>query len=128
MKRLIQIINRANFGRYASNRFIAQTALLLVVRVEKKDATAAYWLATLYWDGWEVPQNHQRALKLFHLAAGGNRKANCNLAVAYDNGLSVKINRAKAFTFFATAARLSAKEAMHAVGDMFQKGKALFRT
>ncbi|WP_345234016.1 tetratricopeptide repeat protein [Hymenobacter saemangeumensis] len=123
INRLVRTINRAYFGRYISKRFIGRVALLLEGLAQEGNALAAYWLATINWEGWGVPTNPEKALELFHLAAEhGNRVAQYNLGVAYDNGLGITKNQATAFGYFFESAKQGETEAMHSVGSMYYWG------
>ena len=126
MKHLIQVINRANFGRYTTNRFLADTAARLQLLAQAGDAQATYHLGMLHWDGWGVPQNKERGLALLRTAAeAGVLNAAYNLAVAYDNGYFVAKSHYKAFVYYAQAARLCSVEAMHAVGSFYYWGQGV---
>jgi TPR repeat protein len=129
MKHLIQVINRANFGRYSTNRFLARTATRLEPLAQAGNGLAMYHLGMLHWDGWGIPQNRERGLELLRAAAeAGVPIAIYNLAVAYDNGFwPAAINRPKAFMLFVKAAKLGYKDAMHSVGDMLISGEGTTR-
>jgi TPR repeat protein len=126
MKHLIQVINRANFGRYSTNRFLSQAAARLEVLGQAGNTQALYRLGMLYWDGRGIQQNRERGLELLHTAAeGGVLNAIYNLAVAYDNGYSVAKSYYKAFSYYAQAAQLGSVEAIHAVGSFYYWGQGV---
>jgi TPR repeat protein len=126
MKHLIQVINRANFGRYSTNRFLAHVAARLEPLAQAGNGLALYRLGMLHWDGWGIPQNRERGLELLRAAAkAGVLNAAYNLAVAYDNGYSVAKSYYKAFGYYAQAARLGSVEAIHAVGSFHYWGQGV---
>lgn len=126
MKHLIQVINRANFGRYSTKRYLARTAGRLELLARAGNAQAMYRLGMLHWDGWGIPQNRERGLELLHAAAAdGVLNAAYNLAVAYDNGYSVTKSHYEAFSYCAQAARLGSMEAMHAIGSFYYWGQGV---
>lgn len=125
-KRLIQLINRANFGRYTTNRFIGHVAAFLQSPVKEGDAIAGYWLGMLNWDGWGIPQNRKQALFLLQAAAeGGHRTAQHNLGVAYDNGYEVEKSYYKAFSYYSQAAHQGCKDSMHSLGSFYYWGQGV---
>lgn len=124
MKQLVQVINRATFGRYSTNRYLARTAARLELLVQAGNAQAMYRLAMLHWDGRGMPENRAQALPLLHAAAaGGVRSAIYNLAVAYDNGYGVAQSHYRSFQYYEQAAGLGDVEAMHAVGSFYYWGE-----
>jgi TPR repeat protein len=123
-KRLIQLINRANFGRYTTDRFISQIAVLLEIPAKEGDIIAIYWLGMLSWDGWGIPQNRERALSYLQTAAeGGHRTAQYNLGVAYDNGYNVEKSYYKAFLYYSQSAKQDCKDSMHCIGSLYYWGQ-----
>lgn len=125
-QQLIQLINRANFGRYTTNRFIGRVAASLQGLAKEGDAIASYWLGMLNWDGWGIPQNRQQALFLIQVAAeGSHRTAQHNLGVAYDNGYEVGKSYYKAFFYYSQAAQQGYKDSMHAIGSFYYWGQGV---
>ena len=128
MKHIIQVINRANFGRYSTNRYLASAAVQLELLVRSGNAQAMYRLGLLYWDGWGVAQDKARGIELFiAAAAGGICNAAYNLAIAYDKGYHVSQSYYQSFQYYAQAAKLGNIEAIHAIGSFYYWGQGVDR-
>ncbi|MCR5886364.1 sel1 repeat family protein [Hymenobacter sp. J193] len=126
LRRALRLIHRANFGRYATNRYIAQARTQLELVAKAGNSTAMYWLGMFYHDGWGVAQNDQLMIHwLKKAAAAGHRKAAYNIGVAYDTGTGVAKNLTKSFRYYHQAANAGKVEAMHATGTFYYWGEGV---
>lgn len=119
-KQLVQLLDRANFGRYSSRRYVVRVAQQLIRLAHTGDAQAQYHLGMLYWIGWGVDQDRSTALQLLQAAAGaGSGSAAFHLGVAYDNGKGVAKSYYRAFYWHSKAALLGCVKSMHCVGSFY---------
>ncbi|GAB3636384.1 hypothetical protein GCM10027422_19740 [Hymenobacter arcticus] len=126
MKELIQFINRTHFGQYSNKRLLTQAVARLEALAQKHNPQAMYRLGMLYWDGYGVPQDRERAIPLLQAAAEvGILNAVFNLAMAYDNGYGVAQSHYKAFQYYMQAARLGNARAIHAIGSFYCWGQGV---
>lgn len=127
-KAAIRVINRANFGRFTTSRYVACAAAVLKIGVARGETPAVYWLGMLQWDGWGVPKDREQALDLLRAAAtGGSLRATYNLAVAYDNGYDVAQSHYTAFRYYREAAGMGCVDSMCALGSFYLWGQGVER-
>ena len=91
-----------------------------VIRVEANDAIAIRELGGYYQDGTNgYPQNHAKALELFHRAAElGYAKAYNNIGYVYYNGIGVEVDEKEAKHYYELGAMRGDSTARHNLGEL----------
>jgi len=96
------------------------------MRAEQGDATAAYQLAGLYYQGRGVPQSYNDAVNWYREAAEqGNAKGEYGLGYMYYWGLGVQQDYAQAFQWCWKAADNGYAKAQYDLSFMYQKGEGV---
>ena len=87
-------------------------------RMELNDTTAIYNLGAFYTEGqYGLPQNHAKALELYHQAAElGHSEAYYNIGNGYAFGEGVDVDKKKAIHYWELAAMGGVTEARHNLG------------
>jgi len=96
---------------------------------EQGDASAQYFLGSMYALGDGVPENDAEAVKWFRLAAEqGNARAQTNLGLVYANGEGVPENDAEAVKWYRLAAEQGDASAQYFLGEMYALGDGVLRS
>jgi TPR repeat protein len=93
---------------------------------ERGDVAAQFQLATAYYTGQGVSQNHAEAVKWYlKLAKKGFAAAQHNLAVAYSRGEGVPQSDEKAFGWYLKAAEQGDSRAQNNLGNLYKRGQGI---
>src|SRR5437899_3562627 len=92
-------------------------------RADAGDPEAQYQLASLYWDGKEVDQDRNEALKWYQLAAQhGHPDAQVKVAEVYEMGQGVSQDYLRASQWYAKAAEKGDSDAQVRLATLYIKG------
>ena len=114
---------------YGGARDAAKAARLYAAAAKAGYVPAQYLLARMHKAGQLVPQDAQAAFDMFQQVAGnpkaGRHKVHAEfaLAQAYDEGIGVKAEPARALAFYKVAAVAGHAGAQHALATYFYKGE-----
>ena len=103
---------------------------LQVIRplAEENDPEAQFYLGVMYAKGRGVPQDYQKAVHWYQLAAEqGFAKAMSNLASMYSRGKGVPKDYAQAVHWYQEAAEEQLPEAQYNLGVMYKEGQGVPR-
>jgi TPR repeat protein len=93
---------------------------------EQGNATAQFFLGTMYERGRGVPKNDKTAVKWYRLSAEqGNARAQYNLGVMYDEGQGVPQDYKTATKWYKLAAEQGYASAQTTLGGMYAMGKGV---
>lgn len=93
-------------------------------RVEEGDVNTMYSLGACYALGDGVPQDKEKALYYYNLAAEkGSRNAQYAAAACYSYGKGTEVDKNKAFELFLSAAEKGHPKAQFAVGHFYEYGQ-----
>ncbi|HIE02149.1 MAG TPA: sel1 repeat family protein [Thiotrichaceae bacterium] len=99
---------------------------LLHNAAERGDVAAQFQLATAYYTGQGVSQNHAEAVKWYlKLAKKGFAAAQHNLATAYSRGEGVPQSDEKAFGWYLKAAEQGDSRAQNNLGNLYKRGQGI---
>jgi len=102
---------------------LAKAAVPHLIQLAKKDATAAFLLGVLHYQGLGVTNDPKRAYELMKFAADkGDAAAIKNMGVCYLQGIGVEKNPRTAIQWFRKAASAGNASAMLMLGVCYQKG------
>jgi TPR repeat protein len=110
---------------YRDNDF-AKAVELWQPLAERGDATAQYFIGTMYAEGKGVPQNDETAFAWFQRAANnGNAVAQYNVGASYSAGAGVKKSDADAAKWFLRAANQGMPYAQLNLGLLYAAGNGV---
>ncbi len=99
---------------------------LLHNAAERGNVAAQFQLATAYYTGQGVSQNHAEAVKWYlKLAKKGFAAAQHNLATAYSRGEGVPQSDEKAFGWYLKAAEQGDSRAQNNLGNLYKRGQGI---
>lgn len=91
----------------------------IVNLAELEDPNALYYLGDIYYNGYGVPKNFEKAFKWYEKAANmANTDAICCLGKIFDQGIGVQQDFAKASSWFRKAVELGRKDALKNMQDL----------
>lgn len=95
----------------------------LLENADHGNADAQYFIATCYYNGWELPQDYENAVMWFTKAAElGHPKAQFSLATCYQYGTGLQQDYDKAFYWYKQSALQEDADALSRLGECYLNG------
>lgn len=119
----VNLLAGINEGIDAYHKGDFKAAFTIFKSEAEKNAAGKHLLASMYYQGYGVEKDINKALKLFEQAANENyRPSIANLGVMYAHGDGVKQDYKKAHSYYLKAAKLGDTQSAFNLGQFYRKG------